>query len=126
MYAFQAIQAALSSLATTNGWPLEPGTYDGDKTSYIVYNEADNVPVEFGDSRPANRRVDLQVHFYMPLYKSGTRKKQNYMTNLEAIRRALYDYGFNYPDVTIRQETENDPQASSWHIIYEFEYIETI
>ena len=126
MYGFQAIQAALSTLAARNGWPLEPVIYDGEKTTYIVYNEADNVPVEFGDDRPKNRKVDLQVHFFTPLYKSGTRKKLNYMTSLEAIRMALFDYGFTYPDVTIRQEVENDPQASVWHIIFEFEFIETI
>ena len=126
MYAFQAIQTALSALAKTNGWPLEPGIYDGDKTTYVTYNEADNRAAEFGDSDALERVVSLQIHYFMPMYKTNTLKKQSYMNALNSIRDALFVGGFSYPEVTIRAETDADPAANVWHIIFECEYTETV
>ena len=126
MYAFQAIQTALSALAKTNGWPLEPGIYDGDKTTYVTYNETDNRAAEFGDSESLERVVSIQVHYFMPMYKSNTLKKQNYMTALTAIRDALATGGFTYPEVTVRAETDADPAANVWHVIFECEFTETV
>lgn len=126
MYAFQAIQTALSALAKTNGWPLEPGIYDGDKTTYVTYNEADNRAAEFGDSDALERVVSLQIHYFMPMYKTNTLKKQSYMIALNSIRDALVVGGFSYPEVTIRDEKDADPAANVWHIIFECEYTETV
>ena len=126
MYAFQAIQTALSALAKTNGWPLEPGIYDGDKTTYVTYNEADNRAAEFGDSDALERVVSLQIHYFMPMYKTNTLKKQSYMIALNSIRDALVVGGFSYPEVTIRSGTDADPAANVWHIIFECEYTETV
>lgn len=126
MYAFQAIQTALSALAKTNGWPLEPEIYDGDKTTYVTYNEADNRAAEFGDSKSLERVVSIQVHYFMPMYKPNTLKKQNYMTALTAIRDALATGGFTYPEVTVRAKTDADPAANVWHVIFECEFTETV
>lgn len=126
MYAYQAIQQALSPLAMENGWPLEPDVYDGDAVTYITYNEADNRSSEFGDDDPLYRTVDLQIHFFTPLYKPGTKKKTNYLPHREAIREALYAGGFTYPEVAVRADTDLDPQASVCHIVFECEYVENI
>lgn len=126
MYAYQAIQQALAALAQKNGWPLEPDVYDGDAVTYITYNEADNRPSEFGDDDPLYRTVSLQIHFFTPLYKPGTKKKTNFLPHREAIRQALYAGGITYPEVTVLADTEQDQQASVWHIVFECEYCETI
>lgn len=126
MYAYQAIQQALSPLAMENGWPLEPDVYDGDAVTYITYNEADNRSSEFGDDDPLYRTVGLQIHFFTPLYKPGTKKKTNYLPHREAIREALYAGGFTYPEVAVRADTDLDPQASVCHIVFECEYVENI
>ena len=126
MYAYQAIQQALSPLCKQNGWPLQPDVYDGDAASYITYNEADNRASEFGDDTPLYRTVDLQIHYFTPLYKAGTRNKTNYILAREAIRNALFNGGFSYPDVQVLKDTEADPQASVWHIVFECEYDESI
>lgn len=118
MTAFGAIQAALNHL----GVPCVPGTYDGDKDTYITYNYALIRGADFGDNSPACDVADVQVHYFMPQRDPKTHKQINYQPIRKEIRDSLFAAGFTYPTVEVIDD--RDEAIAIWHLVFECQYEE--
>ena len=96
------IKAALASLSL----PVEPDTYGGTLTDYIVFNYADERPVLRADDEDILDETTVQVHYFT---------KGNPQTNKKAIRRLLRAAGFTI--INTSQFYENDTKYT--HIVVE-------
>lgn len=87
---------------------VEPDDYEGENTTYITFNYADDRAVLFGNDEPLIDEVDMQIHLFCPhSFNVKNLKKQ--------IRLALFGAGFTYPIIT--EFYEKDTKTT--HIIYE-------
>lgn len=80
---------------------------------YFTFNRADERGADFGDNHPGCIKVSMQIHFFLPL-------KVPYLSEMRAIREALFKNGFTYPSVTELTEPENNIR----HIVFECDITE--
>lgn len=74
------------------GDPVEHGIYTGKATRYYTFVYT-TLPQDFGDDEPGYERYLVTIHFSCPLkYDSVERVRQT--------KRALFDAGFTWPEVT--------------------------
>ena len=73
--------AALASLSI----PVEPNTYDGIATEYIIFNYADERPEVYANDTDILEETTIQVHYFT---------RGNTLKNKKAIRRLLRTAGF--------------------------------
>lgn len=102
MTAFEKIVQAIKPF----GFPYSPDLYQGPAKTYFVYNYADERGTLFADDVPGEIIASVQVHFYLP-------KSENFITIKNRIRKALFQMGFTFPEVT--SVIEDDKR----HIIFE-------
>lgn len=96
------------------GFPHAPDVYKGDnKVGWITYNYSDDYGDNYSDDAPGAVVVTVQVHLFLPLQKDFIRLKNK-------IRRALFEEGFTFADITILVEDEEKIR----HIIFECDAIE--
>ena len=104
MTAFENIVNAIASF----GYPYKPDVYQGDCERYFVYNYADQRGNLWADDEPETVIASVQVHFFMP-------EKENFIKIQNKIRKALFEQGFTFPQVTVL--TENKKR----HLVFECE-----
>lgn len=75
------------------GIPITTDFYGGGKDEYFTFNYADDRAVDFGDNAPTHVVAYMQIHYFLPMDK-------DYLSMKKKIRRALFEAGFTYPDVT--------------------------
>lgn len=92
------------------GMPVKPDLYTGTEKRYIIFNYADDRAVLFADNAPLCVVAYMQIHLFIPL-------DEDYLNIKSRIRKALFDAGFTYPEVT--EQIENDTKKR--HIIFECE-----
>lgn len=95
---------------TPFGIPITPDFFGGDKKEYFTFNYADDRAEEFGDNAPLNVVAYMQIHYFAPMNK-------DYLTVKKKVRKALFDAGFTYPDVTDATITEDRIR----HLVFECE-----
>ena len=104
MTAFENIVNAIAPF----GYPYKPDVYQGDCEKYFVYNYADQRGNLWADDEPETVIASVQVHFFMP-------EKENFIKIQNKIRKALFEQGFTFPQVTVL--TENKKR----HLVFECE-----
>ena len=110
MSAFSQIKGIAEQL----GVPAFPDVYAGDDlNTWITYNLAEEHGDLFGDNQPNAVVQTVQVHLFV-------RTGQNYTTLKAAIRGALFEAGFTWPEVTTDYESDQKLR----HIIFEAEFEE--
>lgn len=90
------------------GYPVKPDIYTGKEDRYFTFQYVDNRGADFGDGIPQCNKIDLQVHFFLPI-------KENYLKIRKEIRDALFMERFTYPSITEFVEPENEIR----HLIFE-------
>lgn len=90
--------------------PVTPDFFGDGNTEYITFNFPDERGVLFGDNEPLAVASQVQIHYFLPADK-------DYLATKKAMRRALHNAGFTYPEVTILMEPGNKTR----HIIFECE-----
>ena len=73
--------------------PITPDFFGGGAKEYFTFNYADDRAADFGDNAPLHVVAYMQVHYFAPMEK-------DYLSMKKTVRRALFDAGFTYPDVT--------------------------
>lgn len=104
MTAFENIVNAIAPF----GYPYKPDVYQGDREKYFVYNYADQRGILWADDEPETVIASVQVHFFMP-------EKENFIKIQNKIRKALFEQGFTFPQITVL--TENKKR----HLVFECE-----
>lgn len=104
MTAFENIVNAIAPF----DYPYKPDVYQGDSEKYFVYNYADQRGSLWADDGPETVIASVQVHFFMP-------EKENFIKIQNKIRKALFEQGFTFPQVTVL--TENKKR----HLVFECE-----
>lgn len=90
--------------------PVIPDVYEGNEKEYCTFNYADDRGGDFGDNKPLTDIAYMQIHYFAPLKKDYLKKKRE-------IRKALFEAGFTYPEVTENNEYENGIR----HLVFECE-----
>ena len=90
------------------GYPIAQGFYEGKQKEYITFDLPDDRGTCYADDGPGDTIVDVKIHLTVPLEK-------DYLTTKKEIRKALYQAGFAYPDVTVLTE----PDGRNRRIIFE-------
>lgn len=75
------------------GIPVTPDFFGGDASEYFTFNYADDRAGDFGDDCPINVIAYMQIHYFCEM-------KKDYLLMKKKIRKALFDAGFSYPEVT--------------------------
>lgn len=88
--------------------PVTPDFFGGGEREYVTFNYADDHAAVFADDVPILVETDMQIHYFLPADK-------NYLGAKKGMRKALFEAGFTYPDVTEFVE----PDSNVRHIIYE-------
>lgn len=88
--------------------PCVPDVYKGSEKRWITYNYADDYGTDFADDAPETVINSVQVHLFLPVNEPFTQLKKK-------IRRALFEAGFTFPEITIQTEDEEKIR----HIIFE-------
>lgn len=81
----------------------------GNEEEYITFNPASDRAEGFADDTPFAVVTAMQIHWFLPSSK-------NYLSEKKAIRNALFEAGFSYPEVTVIPESKERR-----HIIFECE-----
>lgn len=100
-----ALQAACESVLPG---AVFPNVYTGPLLRYVVWNY-DEIPAVFAERAPRASRYLVQVHFYLP-------HKEEPLTGIQALRRALFDRQFTWPSLT--DASDGDGQ----HYVLECQY----
>lgn len=87
-----------------------PTKYTGTATTYITFNYEDDRGVAFADDTPIADVAYLQIHLFCP-------RTSNYHSKKTQIRKALFNAGFSYPQITSLYEDETETN----HIIFQCE-----
>jgi len=87
--------------------------YNGTTTPYVVFNIADSRGQVFADNKPKIDTTTMQIHYFCDL-------TYNYYSDKAFIRKALFDTGFTYPQITQLIEEETKKR----HLIFECEIFE--
>lgn len=87
--------------------------YNGSASKYIVFNIADSRGQIFADNKPKIDATTMQIHYFCP---AGS----NYYSDKAFIRKALFDAGFTYPQITELYEEE----TKKMHLVFECEIFE--
>lgn len=82
---------------------------DGNE-EYITFNYADDRAALYGDDAPIAVKAAMQIHYFLPANK-------DYLEIKKKMRKALFEEGFTYPEVTVLVEPGNKVR----HIIFECE-----
>lgn len=85
------------------GMPVVPNHYNGNEKRYIEFDLYDDKGTCFCDDYPEVDIVTVQVHLFLPM-------EENYLSLKKQIRKALYDVGFAYADITELAEPEATSQ----------------
>ena len=100
------------------GIPCAHPNYDGEEKAFLTFN-LDALPTDFADDGPQHERWLVQLHLFAPITQN-TRKLR------KAIRNAIFEAGFTYPDQTDASEAFKKAEGSEQHIVFEFEDAEGI
>lgn len=92
------------------GIPVFPDFFDGDAPEYFTFNYADDRPADFGDDIPLHIVAYMQIHYFCGMDK-------DYLSIKKKIRKALFDAGFTYPEVTDATIVEDGIR----HLVFECE-----
>lgn len=90
--------------------PVSEDFFGGNAAEYLAFAIADDKGAVFADNGPVFGVVQLKVHYFLPAAK-------NYTENKRRIRKALYNAGATWPEVTAL--TEDDGKTR--HLIFECE-----
>lgn len=90
------------------GLPVREKFSNDDKEEYFTFNITDDRASEFGDNRPTAVTVKMQIHYVAPISK-------NYLDLKKKVRKALFENGFDYPEVSDETETGDTVR----HIVFE-------
>lgn len=92
------------------GLPVTTDFFGGDVEEYFTFNYADDRAADFGDNGPLHVVAYMQVHYFGPMDK-------DYLAVKKKVRKALFDAGFTYPDVTDATVIEDRIR----HLVFECE-----
>lgn len=93
------------------GIPVTPDFFGGGEEEYITFNYADDRATAFADDEPLLVEADMQIHYFLPAKKS-------YLEAKKQMRRALFEAGFTYPEVTEFVEPDGRGGGTR-HIVFE-------
>lgn len=99
------------------GYPYEPDVYTGSsEEGWFTYNYADDYGSGFADDMPTAVIASVQVHLFLPM-------DQNFISLKNAVRKALLQQGFLYPEVTTFTEIISETKKYR-HIVFETSILE--
>ena len=101
----------IKTLLSTLGHPVEYMDYDGGKTSYFVFNYADDRGDNFADDTPQVNVYSVQIHFFCP-------KSFDYTSFKIQVRDLLFNNGFSYP--AVEHNYESDTKIN--HLVFVCDY----
>jgi hypothetical protein len=90
------------------GLTVTPDFFGGGADEYFTFNYADDRAVDFGDDAPDHVVAYMQIHYFAPMWK-------DYLSIKKKVRKALFQAGFTYPDVTDVTDTESEIR----HLVFE-------
>ena len=94
--------------------PYAPDIYTGTNSDgWFVYNYADDYGANYADDAPTTTIATVQVHLYLPM-------KQNFIKIKNAVRKALFEQGFSYADITVLTDVDEKYR----HIVFECDTFE--
>ena len=98
------------------GMPVVPNHYSGTEKRYMEFDLYDDKGTCFCDDYPEMDIVTVQVHLFLPA-------EENYLSLKKQIRKALYEAGFTYADITEIVEPEATSQYPKGirHLTFETE-----
>ena len=111
MSASSKIVSALTSIVGAGN--VCDSVYNGTSTKYVVFNLVDSRGEVFSDDKPKIDATAMQIHFFCP-------STYNYHSDKARIRKALFDAGFTYPQIT----TIYEEVTKMLHIVFECEISE--
>lgn len=100
------------------GYPVAQGNSPMDDDTYFAFTTRAS-PDDFGDDKPHADVVSVMLHFYAPYTRNTQALRRK-------IRRAIFDAGFTYPNMTDASEPERASDGTEQHIVFEFEDAEDI
>ena len=111
MSASSKIVSALTSIVATDR--VCDSVYNGTLTPYVVYNISDSRGEVFSDDKPKIDATAMQIHYFCKV-------TDKYLPDKARIRKALFDAGFTYPQIT----TIYEEVTKMLHIVFECEVSE--
>lgn len=88
-------------------------SYNGEDDTYLTIN-MDAIPDMFCDDAPDADVWLVQLHLFAPFSRDTTRIRRQ-------LRKAIFEAGFTYPDMTDASLTIRSTDGTEQHIIFEFE-----
>nr|DAO08737.1 MAG TPA: Protein of unknown function (DUF806) [Caudoviricetes sp.] len=100
----------------------DPGDDEARVSEYCTFNYSE-VPTSFGDDAPMFVRYLVQLHWYLPTGANPFARKQR-------IKKALFDAGFTYPEVTNAgysgEGSKSGQDHGGQHYVFECELAEGV
>ncbi|MDO5346554.1 MAG: phage tail protein [Lachnospiraceae bacterium] len=87
------VNEIIKKALTPFGIPITADFFGGGAKEYFTFNYADDRAAGFGDDEPLQVVAYMQIHYFAPMEK-------DYLSIKKKIRKALFNAGFTYPDVT--------------------------